>query len=50
MGCGNRKGGRYGARKGAVVHGAPDQSSSHVAVVKFHNSQVSGTYKIKDSL
>jgi hypothetical protein len=29
-------------RKGAAVHGAPDQSSIHVAAVKCQNSQVSG--------
>jgi hypothetical protein len=43
MGRGNRKGDRHGARSGATVHGAPDQSSGYVATVKCQNSQVSGT-------
>ena len=41
MGRENSKGGRRGARTGAIVHGELDQISSHVVVVKFHNSQVS---------
>jgi hypothetical protein len=43
MDCKDSKGGEHGTKSSTVVHGALDQVSNSIIVVKCQNSQVLGT-------